>query len=109
MTRDVVELVGKELRTRRLASDTVVHRTATQPPRHELPKGLLPMLGSGDRSRAMRAWKRSRRQQAASQQTAVRATDAVAVSRWPADRGRSATAEASSSNGLHRGETKRRR
>ena len=76
-----------------------------QPPRHELPKDLVPMLGSG--GRAMRAWKRSRRQQAASQQTTVRGTNVVARPRWPADHGRLATAKAS--HGPHYGETKRRR
>eukprot|EP01043_Picozoa_sp_COSAG02_P063298 COSAG02_NODE_8933_length_2394_cov_7.778214_4_plen_205_part_00 len=109
LTRDVVQLVGKELRMRRLASTEVVRRTRMQPPRHEFSKDLLPMQGSGDRSRAIRAWKRSRRQQAASQQTAMRATHVVATPRWPVDPGRLAAAEATTTNGRHDGETKRRR
>ena len=96
LTRDLVNLVGRSLHLCALPSTAVVCRARVQPPRHELPADIL--QSGGDRNRALRAWKRSRRQQAATQhqvtaQSTVRATGVTIVS----------------SNGRHYGETKRRR
>ena len=108
LTRDLVDLVGWELRVCPLPSAEVVQRTQMQPSRHVLPTDIL--QGSGDRNRALRAWKRSRRQQAATLYQAHRtvpAIEMVASSLRPTESERySAT---NTRNGRHYGETKRRR
>ena len=65
LTRDIIELIGRQMPV--LASSEGVARTQLQPQRdvYELPAAeLLPLAqgSSGDRDRALRAWKRSRRQ-----------------------------------------------
>lgn len=113
LTRDLVELVGWQLRSSPLASVEVVRRTQMQPLRNELPtSSLLVAQSSGDRSRALRAWKRSRRQQNALQQRAVtrvtaRQTDISANPSRLSILKQSTPSEVR--NGSHYGDVKRRR
>jgi len=111
LTRDLVNLVGRKLHMCPLPSAEVVHRTRIQPPRHELPADVL--QSGGDRNRALRAWKRSRRQQAATQhQVTAQSTLRTPGGTIDSSR-RSAVSErfgaVDAKNGRHYGATKRRR